>query len=533
MKKKSLFIGFGVAASSIAIALSCIVVGQRNTLNLSKGEGDYYTITFGADDIFDVDRDTSGSEVEEYYESGTKVIKTDQLKNDVTIGYEDMYRYDFNGTPYMQVKNKTNGPSCIYNVDCINSMVSLSFYSTRQVIVEWGWEKVDGVIQYVESKTDYGNGKKYFSFNGYTPNYFRVTSDDSTNGQFYNFQIELLKDCVPSESPIIDNGGLRYKKYGNDLQLTGFSGEEFANVVIPSQVGDRKVVRIADSAFEDSNTITNVTIPNTITYIGNSAFYSCDNLLHPVFEPGGTDELNFGHYPFGGVTSISGTFTIPKRMANSINQYALDDMMYIDNFAFEDGYNDGDFFVDQGVLYYKNSSDKTLFVYPQSATRTTFTVPSDVTRFNDYVGITANQNLEKLIFENASDLRLDSFVVSSCHNLTDIQFNGAGAVTLEWYPFADCTGLTSLVLPANTIAHGRAFGRIGSDSSHEISIFYEGTDVSRWSQTGGNYNGAWYDEIGSYCSVYIYSEDAAVPIGSLPAYITGSWHYVGGVPTIW
>lgn len=533
MKKKSLFIGFGVATTSIAIALSCVVVGQKNSLNLSKGAEDYYTITFGAADIFDVDHATSGSEVEEYYESGTKVIKTDQLKNDVTIGYEHMYRYDSNGTAYMQVKSKTNGPSCIYNVDCINSMVSLSFYSSRSVKVEWGWEKVDGVIQYLESKTDYGSGIKNFTFNGSTPNYFRVLSDDTIDGQLYDFQIKLSKNCIPSENPIIDNDGLRYKKSGNNLELIGFSGEEFANVVIPSQIGDNKVVSIAKEAFSDSNTITNVTIPNTVTYIGNSAFYSCDNLQHPVFETGGTENLIFGYYPFGGVTSISGTFTIPKRMANSISQYALRDMFYVDNFVFEDGYNDGSFFVDQGVLYHKSGSDKTLYVYPQAANRTTFTVPSDVTDFNEFVGIYQNNYLEQLIFKNTGNLKLGSFVVDGCTNLTDVQFNGTGAVTLEWYPFAGCTGLTSLVLPASTIAHGRAFARIGENEAHPINVFYEGTSISEWSLEGSIYNGAWYTEKGNYCSIYIYSADAQVPVDSLPEHITGSWHYVDGVPTVW
>ena len=83
MKKKNLFLGFGVAVSSIAIALSCIVINQRAKLNKTKGEGDYYTITFGASDIFSVDHATSGIEHDEYYETGTKVVKTDQLQNDV------------------------------------------------------------------------------------------------------------------------------------------------------------------------------------------------------------------------------------------------------------------------------------------------------------------------------------------------------------------------------------------------------------------------------------------------------------------
>lgn len=531
MKKKNLFLGFGVAVSSIAIALSCIVISQGTKLNKTKGEGDYYTITFGASDIFSVDHETSGTEHDEYYETGTKVVKTDQLQNDVTIGYENTYRYDFNTIGYFQMKN--NGGSYIYNVTPINSIVSLRFSATRTTKVEWGWDKVGGDIQYVESDTETGYGGRYYDFDGYHPNYFRVSLTDATAGQLWNFQIELLKDCVLGENPNVESGGLRYKKYFDGLELQGYSGTEFDPVVIPSQVGDRNVIRIAAGAFEDSNTITDVTIPNTVEYIGNNAFYSCDNLANVTFETGGSEPLVFGNNPFGGVTSLTGTFVIPKRMANSVGQYTLDDMKYISAFEFEDGYSSGNYFCADGIVYYNTGGGKELYVYPQAATRTSFTVPSDIISFNDYVGISANNNLKTLIFENANALYLNSFVIQNCQSLEEIQFNGAGAVTLEWYPFAGCYSMTSLVLPANTVCHGRSFGRIGSDSSHPVDIFFKGNDISAWSESGSNYNGAWYDDMGAYAKVYLFSEDAAIPVGDLPAHITGSWHYVGGVPTIW
>lgn len=54
----------------------------------------------------------------------------------------------------------------------------------------------------------------------------------------------------------------------------GFSGE----LVIPDTLGGKAVVNIGVSAFHDKDSITSISIPNTVAKIELNAFYSCDGL---------------------------------------------------------------------------------------------------------------------------------------------------------------------------------------------------------------------------------------------------------------
>ena len=65
---------------------------------------------------------------------------------------------------------------------------------------------------------------------------------------------------------------------GASYTVTGFAGESVANVVIPATYNGLPVTAIGSSAFWDDDTITSVTIPNSITTIGAYAFDSCSNL---------------------------------------------------------------------------------------------------------------------------------------------------------------------------------------------------------------------------------------------------------------
>lgn len=50
------------------------------------------------------------------------------------------------------------------------------------------------------------------------------------------------------------------------------------DITLPKEINKRSIVGIAADAFKAENTIVNVTIPSTYTYISNYAFYDCDSL---------------------------------------------------------------------------------------------------------------------------------------------------------------------------------------------------------------------------------------------------------------
>ena len=529
MKKKILIL---TAAFTLALGtVSAVLFGSKSGVFELGGVDNDFTLTINGGDITKEENFEDAHGSTDLVTDSTKE-KSPALQNKVTFDYEyapygktDDIDYTYLTQNFGKIYNDVSSP--------IRSMKNIEIIGYGNLQLSWGWlNEVDEIQYYAWETLNIGGSGAVSTFNGYRPNYFKISALSYAAPGIKKIIITYDKECKLAENPYFTDTGLRFVKYGADeAKVLGFSGDSVNPLVIPSSVKGRTVTRIEEHAFSDDNNLTSVTIPNTITYIADSAFYSCDNLATVNFATGGSETLYFGNYPFGGVTSLTGTFTLPKRASEGISQYALEDMKYISAFAFEDDYSDGEYYCEDGVMYRENYYGKILHTYPIAKPDTTFTVPADVTGFNSYVGIETAQYLETLIFENTGALSVNEYCVSSNPKLTEVKFNGSGVTTLEWHPFAGSYGIKTLILPANTIASSRAFAGIGDTAEHSVNVFFEGNDISSW-RTIEDYNNTWYYNMGAYVNIYLKS-DAEIPVGDLPAHIAGSWHYVDSVPTIW
>ncbi|MBR3535751.1 MAG: leucine-rich repeat protein [Oscillospiraceae bacterium] len=70
--------------------------------------------------------------------------------------------------------------------------------------------------------------------------------------------------------------GFLYVESGSDAVITGYEGTA-TDISIPEKIGDLTVTRIGDYAFQ-YKTLTSVTLPSSLTEIGDEAFYACEGL---------------------------------------------------------------------------------------------------------------------------------------------------------------------------------------------------------------------------------------------------------------
>ena len=143
----------------------------------------------------------------------------------------------------------------------------------------------------------------------------------------------------------VPTASLIYKSNGDSTcDVVGMSDNTVQYVLIPeiSPDGDT-VVAIANEAFEDSQAIVYVSIPDTVTFIGSRAFYSCENLKTVIFPRTGDESLVISTYAFAecGIEAIDMTYTSMEAVNNhafygckSLKTVKLNGVKLIDSFAF-------------------------------------------------------------------------------------------------------------------------------------------------------------------------------------------------------
>ena len=96
---------------------------------------------------------------------------------------------------------------------------------------------------------------------------------------------------------------------------SAFSYSDLKSVTIPDSV-----TSIGDAAFSNCRSLTSITIPDSVTSIGNWTFYECTS-LKSITIPGSVTSI--GDYAFRGCTSLN-SVTIPDSVT-SIGSYAFDE----------------------------------------------------------------------------------------------------------------------------------------------------------------------------------------------------------------
>ncbi len=251
---------------------------------------------------------------------------------------------------------------------------------------------------------------------------------------------------------------LGLSKGGTVATITGYTGAG-GWVTIPSTMGasDYPVRAIGAEAFRNKDTLTEVTIPNSVTSVRERAFYDCDALNY-VSIP--TSVTNIGTSAFERCEELDNV-AIPDGV-KTIGDYAFfncDDMYYatigsgvttIGDYAF--GYcnslseirvseDNSNYASDNGILY--NKAMTTLICCPGGKSGS-LTIPSSVTSIEGAAFQMCHLLTSVTIPNSVTSIGGAAFY--NCDSLTNVNIPD-GITTIEVLTFYHCSDLNTITIP--------------------------------------------------------------------------------------
>lgn len=211
-----------------------------------------------------------------------------------------------------------------------------------------------------------------------------------------------------------------------EYAVSGIGTCEDSHLVIPGMYNDLPVTQIADRAFAGNMQLVQVTIPSSITSIGNQAFQGCARLVE-VCDCAGL-----------GIEKAQTTNGYVAYYAQNVYTTATGESKIV----YEDGFS-----------IYVDEENRSVVDYDGSSTDPV--VPDDVTMIGAY-GI-YNKNINSLTV-SASVESIGYYGVAMCSNLTEITFDSDSELSeIGRYAFYQDSRLTSFQCPDNLT-------RIGDDA---------------------------------------------------------------------
>ena len=256
--------------------------------------------------------------------------------------------------------------------------------------------------------------------------------------------------------------GLAYSLINNDTEYKVACGT-FAGtkLIIPEYYQGKKVTAIANNGFYQKIELTSISLPSTITSIGDYAFSGCNKLTGSLTIPSGVTTI--GAYAFSDCTGLDGTLTIPSSVT-SIGESAFSGCYFLK----------GTLTIPSGVT----SIEKNTFSGCKGFSA--LTIPSGVTSIGDRAfyqcyGFTGSLDIPSGVtsigeraFENCSNLNgtltirssvktIGESAFSMCKQLTGSLTIPFGVETIGICAFWGCEGMTgSLTIPSSVTSIGEA-----------------------------------------------------------------------------
>ena len=260
-------------------------------------------------------------------------------------------------------------------------------------------------------------------------------------------QVNAQDDTNNEQQTANAENGFAYTVTGDEATITGYTGST-GNIIIPSELGGKKVTAIGEKAFYENKTITSVKIPEGVTSIKDSAFAYCSSLTEVTIPEG---VMSIEITAFRNCSSLT-EVTIPKSVTSIgwgafVECDALTTVHYggtqKDWDALKKNIGEGNaWLLNANIIYSENSSDYAYSVNDAG----------DGVTITGYTGSAKNLVIpSELGGKPVTEIGIFAFAL--CDSLTEVTIP-EGVTSIGNAAFSGCSSLTEVTIPKSVTSIG-------------------------------------------------------------------------------
>ncbi len=264
-----------------------------------------------------------------------------------------------------------------------------------------------------------------------TQQYYYGSSTGSTTYSTYYIPLSL-------KTVTITGGNILYGAFSGCRSLT--------SITIPDSV-----TSIGNGAFNSCSKLTSITIPDGVTSIGENAFKEC-SLLTSITIPDSVTSI--GSYTFSGCDKLN---TVTENGVQYLDKWVIgcdkavtevtlrNNTKGIAGGAFDGCNSLTSIIIPESIISIGNSA------FSGCHSLTSITIPDSVQSIGRYVFYYCSSLTSVTIGNSVTSI--SSFAFYNCSKLTSVTI-GNGVTSIDSYAFRDCSSLTSITIPDSVTSIG-------------------------------------------------------------------------------